>query len=353
MIGFNSMLSSSMTDAAIFRSIETSRPLLLIDEAENLNPSMKAKENGQSEKIELLKSGYKKNGSATRCEGQSNAVMTFSNYGPKVFAGTKNVDSILADRIILIEMKRASEGTKIEELIDAKVQDKTDEIRNETYCYAMQYAKSIEEIYLNEMDKYKDVLSKHKVTFRSKELWTPYLCTALLIDKHNPSLNVFQSLLDMAEDEIKTKETFGGDSKSMEIIEQLYLWIKRIEDNEFPEMTFLHEGDVFTRKGLTDSFIKKVLKSDENEDDYSYVNYQNLKQTLRKYNVIDKDSDLKNYKIGSRRGAALLIDKQRLLKSLSTYKNNFDEDVLPDIQAYRGVTETEIKEFSFEKEGID
>jgi len=353
MLGFNSMLSSSMTDAAIFRSIEYYRPLLLIDEAENLNPSSKARELGQSEKLELLKSGYKKSGSATRCEGQANTVMTFHNYSPKVFAGTKNIDSVLADRIILIEMKRAQEAMTLEELIEAKIKPITDEIRNMTYFYAMQYAKDIENIYLNDLDNYKEMLSKHKVIFRAKELWTPYLCTALLIDRHNPKIRVFESLLKMADDEIVTKETFGGDSKSMEIIEQLYIWTKKVQSGDVISMNLFHEGDIYMRKGLTDHFIKCILKSDENEDDYKYVNYQNLKQALRKHNVIDKDCDLKSYRLGGRRGAALVLDKERMLKSLTTYKNNFDEDVLPDIQAYLGVKDKEDKEFSFEEEGID
>lgn len=335
LIGFNAMLSSSMTDAAIFRSIEIYRPLLLMDEAENLNPSMKARDNNPSEKLELLKSGYKKSGTATRCEGQSNTVMTFHNYGPKVLAGTKSIDAVLGDRSITWAMKRAPESTGIKELIEIKVLPTTNEIRDMVYCYSMEHSKDIEKIYLNELDENRDRLSEHKVTFRDRELWAPYLCTALLIDKYNSSLNVFGSLLKMASDGIATKEAFGGDSKSIEIIEQLYLWTKRVQEGTITEMSLLYEGNVYLRSGITDNFIKYVLKSEENEDDFSYVNYQNLKQTLRKFHVIDKDCDLKGYRIGLKRGAALVLDKERMIKSLMTYKNEFDEDVLLDIQEFK------------------
>lgn len=334
-LGFNSMMSSSMTDAAIFRSIEMYRPVLLIDEAENLNPTAQARDNGQTEKLELLKSGYKKSGSATRCEGQNNSVVTFHNYSPKVFAGTKKADNVLADRMIMIAMKRAKEGVKIEELIEAKVKDHTDNLRDMTYCFGMQHAAEIEKIYLHGIDSQKEKLAKHKVIFRAKELWTPYLCTALLIDKHNTDKSVFDLLLKKALAEEETAAAFGGDSKSMEVIEQLYIWTKKVQLGAVNTMTMLHEGDVYLRKGITDSFINGTLKGGDNEDDYKYMNFEKLKQALRKYDVIDKDSELKNYRMPGRRGSALRLSPQRLIESLITYKNHFDEDVLGDIQKYR------------------
>ena len=336
MLGFNSMMSSSMTDAAIFRSIEFFRPLLLIDEAENLNPSAKAKENNPSEKLELLKSGYKKSGSATRCEGQNNTVMTFHNFSPKVFAGTKRADSILEDRMILIEMKRASEGAKIEELIEAKVKKEASEIRDMTHCYAMQFCNKIEDIYHKDLDNYKEELSDHKVIFRSKELWTPYLCTALLVDAYSNDNGVFNQLLEKALNGVETTAAFSGDSKSIEIIEHLYLWVKRVQNGYEKDMALLYEGDVYLRRAITDFFIKGVLKSTEHEDDFSYVNYQNLKHTLRKFNVIDKDCDMQNYRITNKRGAALILRKERILDSLITYKNSYDDEVLEDINVYKG-----------------
>ena len=152
-----------------------------------------------------------------------------------------------------------------------------------------------------------------------------------------------------------SSDLFDGDSKSMEIVEHLYIWTKKVQSNSFLEMNFLYEGDIYMRKGITDYFIKEVLKNEENEDDYSYMNYQKLKQMLRKYHVIDKDCDLKGYRMAGKRGAALLLEKDRILKSLMTYKNDFDEDVLADIQAYREAQGMSIKlpEPTFESEGID
>lgn len=355
MLGYNAMMSSSMTDAAMFRSIETYRPLLLIDEAENLNPSIKARENNPSEKLELLKSGYKKSGMAARCEGQSNSVVMFHNYCLKILAGTKRFDSTLGDRCIQWDFKRAPDGTEIDELIEAKISGDMADIRDMIHCFAMQHSREIEKIYMEGLDAYKDILSENKITFREKEIWTPYLCVALLIDKYDPTLKVFDNLLKMAIDVVGTKETFGGDSKSMDIIEQLYIWTKKVQDKKISDMLLLYEGDIYLRKGITDSFIKGTLKSEENEDDYSYVNYQGLKQILRKYHVIDKDCDLKGYRIGGKRGAAILINQEKLLISLMTYKRDFDEDVLTDIQAYQERKGIIVRDFepTFESEGVE
>jgi len=352
LLGFNSQLASSISDAALFRSVEAFRCMLLIDEAENLNPTQKQREVGQSEKLELLKAGYKKSGSATRCEGQSNSVVTFHNYCMKIFAGTKGADSILEDRMILLEMIRAMEGVEIEELIEANVKDESQELRDMIYCFGMQYAKDVDDIYRTSLSNKREELKKSKVTFRQKELWTPYLCVAKLIDdKSHVNESVFNIMLEKARDGVDTREAFGGDTKSLEIVERLYLWIKRVQDGKIKDMSFLYDGDVYIRRGISDHFIKDVLKSKENEDDFSYMTYQKLKQLLRKFHIIDKDSDLKNHNTGGSKGSAIILDRCRMLKAIMTYKNNFDEEVLEDINKMNNI-KTEV-EYDFNEEGLD
>lgn len=357
MLGFNTRLASSISSAALYRSIELFRPLLLVDEAEDLNQSARARENRPSEKLELLKSGYKKSGSASRCEGQDNTVVTYSNYCLKVFASIKTIDTTLWDRMIVIEMKRAKEGNKIEELIEARVIDETNEIRDMLYCYALEHCGEINKNYLTNLECKKDELVKNKVTFRSKELFTPYFCVAMLIDQYEPDAKTFNGLLEKALRSIETKETFRGDSKSMEIVEKLYQWTKRVQNSEIISMTMLYDMDIYMRKGITDYFIKEVLKSEENEDDFHYMNYQKLKQTLRKFDVIDKDCEFKSYSFSGKRGAALMLSEERMIESLITYKNDFDEEVLKDILAHKKRTGMTVKDedvtFDLEEAGVD
>ena len=355
MLGFNSVMASSISDAALFRMVESHKPLLLIDEAENLNPSPKQREAGSSEKLELLKSGYKKSGAATRCEGQSNVVVTFYNYCMKFFAGTRTIDSVLGDRTIPIEMRRAMSDIQLEELIESKIKDEAQEIRDMLHCFAMQYVKEVTHIYTNDLDMHKEMLKEYKVMFRQRELWAPLLTMGLLVDKYSPNTRIFNTLLEKAKNSTETKETFGGDSKGMEIVEKLYLWMKRVQGNEIHSMILLYSGDIYLRKGLTEHFIKDELRSDENEDDFHYVNYNVLKNVLRKYHAIDKDSEMKRFNTGATRGNALHLDPKRMLESLMIYKNDYDEDVLVDIQAYEAEhgKRPDKKDVTFEDMGMD
>lgn len=351
LLGFNARLSSSISDAALFRTVEAFRPLLLTDEAENLNPSQKQRESGQSEKLELLKSGYKKSGSATRCEGQTHSIVNFHNYCLKVFAGTKTADPILADRMIMIEMRRATEETELEELIEARVKEEAQEIKDMIYCLAMQFASAIDDIYVNELEARKKILKDHKVTFRQKELWSPYLSMAILVDRFEPELGVFDMLLKKAYTGVKTQETFSSDSKSMEIIERLYLWIKK-RKNE-PVLGHNYDDNIFFRKNITNDFIRTHLNSEENEDDFYWVNYQNLKNMLRKYDIIDNESEIKRHQRLDERGAAIHLDPKRILESLRIYKNTIDDEVLKDIEEVTGKKMVEDKGYNFEDMGVE
>lgn len=335
MLGYNAMMSSSISEAATFRSIEMYRPLLLMDEAEHLNPSPLKRETSNSEKLELLKSGYKKSGTAYRCEGQNNVVVPYGTYSMKIFAGIAPLDTTLADRTITVEMKRAKESINIQELIHDKVSEEASIIRDMLHCFALEFCNDIQDVYLNKLDGYKDHFLENKITSRDKELFTPYLCIAFLVDKFNNDLNLFESIVKKAKKSIDTKDFFGFDTKSMEIVEMLYIWTKDVQEGNIEGMKFLFNGDVYARKGIAEFFINNVLQSEENDGDFKYVNYKKLKQVLRKYDVIDNDCEIKNESINGSRYSGLVLTSDRILEALLTYKRDYDERVIEDVQLYK------------------
>lgn len=356
LLGFNSMMSSSISPAAMYRSIETRRGLLLIDEAENLNPSPKARENAPSEKLELLKSGYKRSGTAVRCEGKDNDVVTYHNYSPKVFSGTKSLDSVLADRTILIKMKRAPEGARIEELIESNIEKDAINLKDKLYFYGMQDAHKVRRMYDVSLNEHKAALGEHGVQFREKELWAPYLATALHIDAQDSSLNVFPTLLKMARDAIQIKSAFDRDSKNIEIVELFYLWVKGIQDGGLNNMSFgrvdksleeigITDGIILSSKGVKTEFITSVLKSSEYIEEFNWVTFQKLKGILMNFHVIEPRHELKRYLLNGTRRDCLVIDPIRTLRSLKTYKSNLDEEVLADIHSLNGQLTEEVTPF--------
>lgn len=335
-LGFNARMSSSISDAAIFRSIENHRPLLLIDEAEHLNPTPRQRENGvQNERLELFKSGYKKAGMATRCEGQNNIVMDFSNYCIKVFASIKTLDSTLEDRTIIHEFKRAKSDAKIEEWRPDKTRDDFFELRNKLHCFALQYAPAIFEKY-QKLDDYLPLLEAKGIKFRNRELWGPYLAISLLIDDFNPGNSIFGRMLDIAEYTIKNKEAFNKDSKALIILEKFYQWVNlQYQGN----LTTPIDG-IFLRTTIIEGFINSFIKQDEDED-LSFVTYPVLKDILRKFDVIDASSEISKIRVGARQGKALRIINDKILDALVTYKTDFAEDVQEDIDKYKARLKTE------------
>lgn len=201
-LGFGAVMSSSITDASLFRVIESTRCLLITDEAENLDPSTKVQVNNQSEKLQLLNCGYKKSGAAIRIETINNQLMPvkYSTFCIKIFAGIKEINDVLRDRTITHLLKRV-QGSGPKEFIPSMFEREWGEIRNQCHIFGMQSAKRISEIYKHEMPLvYKDILDRKGIVSREYEIWIPYLSVAKYIDEQsNSESNIFNDLLELAQ----------------------------------------------------------------------------------------------------------------------------------------------------------
>jgi hypothetical protein len=100
----NPRRASNISEAALFRVIEKSKPTLMLDEAETLK--------GKSERAEylrqILNAGNRQGAVATRCIGQGASfdVKDFSVFCPKVVCGIGNFPPTIADRSICVPMQR-------------------------------------------------------------------------------------------------------------------------------------------------------------------------------------------------------------------------------------------------------
>ena len=175
----------------------------------------------------------------------------------------------------------------------------------------------------------------------------------MFIDKHDKKANVFNDLITKAKQGIETAEAFDGDSKSLEIIELLYKWTKSVQNGLQEDMRLQYDGDIYMRSGITDSFIKVVLKQKDFDDDYDYVTYQVLKKVLRKFHVIDKDCEHKSFSTRGKKGVALELKPSRILESLITYKKDFDDEVMEDVFMYKTNKGLPVEEQIFNMEDFD
>jgi hypothetical protein len=102
------LLSSNITPAAIFRSIEAFSPTLIIDEADTFLDS-------SSEIRGIINAGHEReNAFVVRTVGEDFKPTRFDVFGPKVISGIGSRKGTLIDRGIIIEMKRRGPNDQVE-----------------------------------------------------------------------------------------------------------------------------------------------------------------------------------------------------------------------------------------------
>jgi len=101
------LMTSNISTAAFFRSIDYYHPTLMLDELDTFL-------NNNSDIGGIINAGHDRDGAfVLRVEGDELKPTPFSVWGPKVFAGIGRRKDTLEDRSIIIPMKRKSPGEKV------------------------------------------------------------------------------------------------------------------------------------------------------------------------------------------------------------------------------------------------
>jgi len=110
------LLSSNASPAAIFRAIELWRPTVLIDESDTFLP-------GNEELRGILNSGHtRRTAYVLRTVGENHEPRQFSTWAPLAIAMIGNLPGTLADRSIVLPMRRKRPAEKVKKLpLDANV----------------------------------------------------------------------------------------------------------------------------------------------------------------------------------------------------------------------------------------
>lgn len=162
-VASNPRLVANISPAALYRTIDSEKPTLLVDEAEMFSSA-------KSEYRSLLNTGYRRGQTVKRRDGD------FETYCPKAFALIGDVHDTLRDRSIVIEMRRGEaarrfvyaaaqeEGAALRETINAAVSSRAEEIT--------EALRSFEGL-------------RWLVNDRDEEIWTPLfvLCRLLCPDR--------------------------------------------------------------------------------------------------------------------------------------------------------------------------
>ena len=127
--------ADSVTTAVLFRLIDKHAPTLLVDEYDSFlrdNEELRC----------ALNVGHKRGGQHLRCEGDGNEVRAFKTFAPVGLAGIGNLPGTLADRSIVVSMKRATEG-EIAERFDSRRTYREHELRRKCARWAADHHDSM------------------------------------------------------------------------------------------------------------------------------------------------------------------------------------------------------------------
>ncbi len=105
-----SLMTSNMTGAALFRSIEKFRPTLCIDEADSF---LRLREDMRN----LLNAGHSRAGAwVVRCAERTHEPQRFSTWAPKVVALIGRLHDTLESRSIIVQMRRRARHETVESM---------------------------------------------------------------------------------------------------------------------------------------------------------------------------------------------------------------------------------------------
>ncbi|GEM_PF-1381741 len=169
-ICFNSVMSASMSDAAMYRSTENDRCTVFHDEAARYS---RKNRNDPSERLEIFNSGYKRSGSVRRCVGDDSVPTDFSTYSPKLLASIEGLERTSADRAITLHLLRARD--EVPKFSHRLGEAGFREIRDSLYVLALAHHAEIARIYAG-LDPVKGLRD------REDELWSPVFALAEFFD---------------------------------------------------------------------------------------------------------------------------------------------------------------------------
>lgn len=265
MLCFNAVMSSSATDAYIYRTVERSRSTLLFDEADSLR---KAPKEAVNEKLEIIRSGYKRFGKVGRCEGENSRTVTFSTYSMKAVANVTGLEEALEDRVIHVNVERKPKEIQVEKMLKRDLQDTVQVLRNKLYFFGLQHARTVAEVYRG--------YRPEGLEDREAEIWGGLLSLARYID---PSIH--DEILTLAIDNRKRKDLREGlESSEAQMIMAIWNLIRE------GEPTIIDTG----RKYFSAEKVKEVILE---QLGWESLTYNRLAGELVKLRVIEDTEEYK------------------------------------------------------------
>jgi hypothetical protein len=165
----DALLAASITEAAIFQTIASKRPTLLIDEVDALFTS-------RSERAELIRgvlNAGNRRGSLAIRDSRNGEPIEFETFCPKVLAGidTGKLPDTIRDRSIVIPLERKKREEQVERLRVRDIESQVEELRKRLEEWAAYHVEQLEQVRPEPIIEISD---------RLDEAWEPLIAIAEL-----------------------------------------------------------------------------------------------------------------------------------------------------------------------------
>lgn len=206
-LAFNGLGTVGISEASLFRIVESSRATLIIDEGEQL----KSRNNKSDTIRQLLNAGYRRGTKVYRQEKTNKdqfETKSFDPYSPKVIVSIGGLEDVLGSRAITLVLLRSKTDRGYKQISDSS--EDWDELRHTLYSFGLAH-------YLDTKIHYLHDISVHVGTNRANDLWSPLLSLAKIIFKNHQ--DEFDSLKAFAERQISyTKDETDFDEFTFAIV---------------------------------------------------------------------------------------------------------------------------------------
>jgi hypothetical protein len=137
--------TTNISPAALYRVIAKERPTLLMDEAQFL-----ARRGSEASEVvcEILNAGISKAARVTRCGGKNwDKIEEFNVYSPKVFALIGPPNGVLADRCLVVELRRKTKNEPVKRYRSREVESIGQSLSAELGVWAEKNRERIDKTY--------------------------------------------------------------------------------------------------------------------------------------------------------------------------------------------------------------
>lgn len=197
---FNGLLRINPTPAVLFRLASALRPTLCLDEVEGLSTE------DRREILAIINAGYKRGAAVDRVEGEAREIISYQVYAPMSLAGIKELNTVTEDRAIVLVMQKSQDSMRLNAAVDP-ASPLWGKVRGMGYQLALTRFGEV-------AAAYEGLQAPTWLMGRERELWSPLLALAKLIDKE-AKLGLTEDILEIARSQVEERSDFSPDSEAL------------------------------------------------------------------------------------------------------------------------------------------